>query len=88
MRIHHTHTCLPHAYSVIQNDMFKFSDRGQRRTEKAVERQVGEQEQPRAKPKPKSKPKKNVSAEMQERQKRAAARMLELKVPPLQVRIS
>ncbi len=82
MRIHHTHTCLPHAYSVIQNDMFKFSDRGQRRAEKAVERQVGEQEQPRAKPK------KNVSPEMQERQKRAAARMLELKVPPLQVRIS
>ena len=69
-------------YKVCVKMMLKFSDRGQRR---AVERQAGEQEQPRKKSKAK---KKTVSPEMQERQERAAARMLELKIPPLQVRIS
>ena len=62
-------------------------NRVQRHAERQAERQQQQQEgqsQPRPKPKPK---KKAVSSEMEERQKRAASRMLELGVTPLQVRI-
>ena len=64
-----------------------FLNRVQRRAEREAERQQQQlegQPQPRTKPKPK---KKKVSPEMEDRQKRAAARMLELGVRPLQVRI-
>ena len=62
-----------------------FLNRVQRRAERQHQQQEG-QSQPRPKPKPKPK-KKAVSPEMEERQKRAASRMLELGVTPLQIRI-
>lgn len=59
--------------------------RAQRRAERQAERRTEEAEgQPRAKRQKKQVP---VSAEMAERQKRAAERMAELGVPPLLVRI-
>ena len=56
------------------------------RVQRRAERQQEGQSQPRPKPKPKPK-KKAVSPEMEERQKRAASRMMKLGVTPLQVRI-
>lgn len=61
---------------MIENDCFLCFDRARRQAERQAEVKA---QQPRAK-----KPKK-VTPEMEQRQQKAAARMLELGVSPLQV---
>ena len=66
----------------------KAEERAEERARRKAERKAEQKaEEPHASSAPPKKKKKTISPELEERQKRASARMLELGVPPLQVRL-